>query len=570
MGDQRHPDPASYDSLVDLLDDAAARYPGDRPVLSLRTDEGISVAWSPAELRRRARIAAWRLRAWGLASGERLLTWSPSTPALPAVYWGAMMAGIVYVPLDLRMTPAVLRRIADQAETSYLAIGTGLDAPDPVAGGLDHLQRRTVEELTAEPAPGDPVFPADWEMQLDAWPRPCRDDLVEVIYTSGTTSQPKGVLRTHGTFLSITEVSRVILPPRRHRLVSILPLSHLFEQAITLFYGVMIGAEVVYVRSRNPRVILDAMRELRVTTMVVPPQFLQLFWVALLREVERQGRRDSFERARRLARHLPVKLRRLVFRSLLRQFGGELSMMGTAGAWLPPELQQCWEDLGITIVQGYGSTEAGLASGNNERDHPAGVVGRTIPPVRLRLADADAEILVAGPTVSPGYWKDPETTAAAFDAEGWYHSGDIGRFDDAGRLVLVGRKRNIIVLANGLNVFPEDIEIVLAEHGLDQAVVLETAPGRIEAVVMPPGTMPLLAPGRGGQGPRTADEEVEARARIDAIVRAANADLAPHQRIDGWRLWPEPDFPRTYMLKIRRDPVREWAGAAVPLAVREE
>jgi len=182
-----YPDPAGYDSLVDLLDDSAKRYPADHPTLSLRTDEGITVAWSADELRRRARIAAWRLHLRGLTSGDRLLTWSSSTPLLPAVYWGAMMAGIVIVPLDLRMAPAVLERIADRADTSWLAIGTGQDAPDAAAGGLDHLELMTIDELTAEPAPEDQGFPPDWEAQLDEWSRPSRSDLVEIIYTSGTT-----------------------------------------------------------------------------------------------------------------------------------------------------------------------------------------------------------------------------------------------------------------------------------------------------------------------------------------------------------------------------------------------
>jgi long-chain acyl-CoA synthetase len=126
------------------------------------------------------------------------------------------------------------------------------------------------------------------------------------------------------------------------------------------------------------------------------------------------------------------------------------------------------------------------------------------------------------------------------------------------------------VLPNGLNVYPEDIENVLADHGLDQAVVFETRPGRIEAIVMPPGTTPIVVPGRGGQETRDADGETRVRASIDGIVRAANADLATHQRIDAWRLWPEPDFPRTHMLKIRRNAIREWAEADIPLAVREE
>ncbi|MGD8486116.1 MAG: AMP-binding protein [Chloroflexota bacterium] len=568
MKTQAYPDPSRFDSLVELLDDAAERYPPDRPSLSLHTDEGVTLAWSSHEIRRRSRLVAWRLRAMGLKSGDRLLTWSPSTPALPAVYWGAMLAGVTIVPLDLRMAPAVLRRIADQVEADWLAIGTGLDAPDPVAGGLDHLSRVTIDELVAEPS-GSEGFPSDWESQLAGWPRPTRSDLVEIIYTSGTTGRPKGVQLTHSTFLNTLQVVAVIVPPRPHRLVSFLPLSHLFEQAIVLFYGTMIGAEVAYVRSRTPRTIFTAMRELRATTIVAPTQFLQLFWTGLSREVDRQGKRATFDRLRRIARHLPLRARRLLFRSVLAQLGGALTTVATSAAYLPPELQQDWEDLGIRIVQGYGSTEAGPVTCNTEQEHPAGVVGRAIRPVQVALAP-DSEILVSGPTVTPGYWRDPEATAAAFDDEGWYHTGDIGRFDEAGRLVLTGRKKNIIVLPNGLNVFPEDIESVLADHGLDQAVVLETAPGRIEAVVMPPGTMPMLAPDRGGQEPRSAEEEARARHEIERIVDAANDELAVHQRIDAWRMWPERDFPRTHLLKVRRDPIREWAGADVPLAVRED
>ena len=117
--------------------------------------------------------------------------------------------------------------------------------------------------------------------------------------------------------------------------------------------------------------------------------------------------------------------------------------------------------------------------------------------------------------------------------------------------------------------FPEDIEGLLADHGLDQAVVLETAPGRIEAVVMPPGTMPKLAPDRGGQEARSVEEDERASVEIERVVRAANAELAVHQRIDAWRMWPEPDFPRTHLLKVKRGPIHEWARAHVPLAVRD-
>jgi long-chain acyl-CoA synthetase len=570
-----YPDPSQFTSLIDVLDDAATRYDAVQPKLSLRTDEGIELAWAPAELRHRARLAAWRLRALGMTPGDRLLTWSPSTPRLGAVFWGAMLAGVIVVPLDLRMAPAVLRRIADKAGTEWLAIGTGVDAPDPVAGGLDHLHLATLDDLTGdiEPARADPAkadFPTNWEAQLDGWPRPDRSALFEIVYTSGTTSQPKGVMLTHGNILSTLEVARVLLPPREHRVVSLLPLSHLFEQAPVLFYGTMIGAEVLYVRSRNPRVIFESLRELRVTTLVLTPQLLEIFWTAITREIERQGKGAMFRRARSLARRLPYPVRRRIFRSVHRQLGGELRLVVSAGAYLPPELQHGWEDLGVVVLQGYGSTECGPASANTEQQHPAGVVGRTLPPVRLRLAEADSEILVTGPTVSPGYWQDESATVASFDAAGWYRTGDIGRFDGQGRLVLSGRTRNIIVLPSGLNVFPEDIEAVLQDHGLSQSVVLETTPGRIEAVVLPPGTMPVLSAGRGGQEERDAAQDAAVRAEIDQIVRASNATLSVHQRIDAWRVWPEPDFPRTHTLKIRRDAVRAWAAVDVPLRVRDD
>jgi long-chain acyl-CoA synthetase len=562
-----YPDPTTFTSVIDILDDAATRYPATRPTLSLRTDDGIVLAWSAAELRRRARLAAWRLRAAGLQPGDRLMTWSPSTPQLPAVFWGAAMGSIVLVPLDLRMAPAVLRRIAERSGTRHMALGTGLDAPDPDSAGLEGITVMTLDTLTAD---ADADFPADWETQLDGWPRPVRSDLFEIVYTSGTTSAPKGVMLTHGNMLSTTELCVAMLPPRELRAVSLLPLSHLFEQGPVLLYGTLIGAQVVYARSRNPRVIFEALRELRVTTMIVTPQLIELFWTAIMREVDKQGKRATFERARKIARRLPYAARRLLFRSIHAQLGGQFRMFVSAGAYLPPELQHAWEDLGVVVLQGYGATECGPASANTETRHPAGVVGRPIPPIELRLAEGTSEIMVAGPSVSPGYWQDPDATAAAFEADGWYHTGDIGHYDGNGDLVLSGRIKNIIVLPNGLNVYPEDVEAALHEHGISQSVVLETAPGRIEAVVLPPGTQPIIAPGRGGQEARDAEQDAAVRKDIEGIVRAVNSDLSMHQRIDAWRLWPEPDFPRTHTLKVRRDAIREWAAADIPLQVRDD
>lgn len=572
------PDPREFDSLVDLIDDAAVRYDG-REQMALRTDDGLELRWSARDISYHSKLVAWRLRGLGIKPGDRLLTWSPSTPALPAVYFGAARAGVVIVPLDLRMAPDVLQRIASSAGAQWLAIGTGLDAPDPVAGGLEHLNIRTVEWLAAPPSHkdadpsvdegGDDVdFPADWEQQLDSWERPTRQTLFEVIYTSGTTGTPKGVMLLHGTVLATLEAISRILPPREHRAVSLLPPSHLFEQAPVLMFGTMIGAHILFVRSRSPRVIFEALREQRVTTLVLVPQLLELFWMGLEREVKRQGMDKTFRRARRVARFLPYWARRLIFRRVHRQLGGELRLIVSAGAYLPPALQEQWEDLGVIVLQGYGATECGPVAATRVNDHPKGTVGKRTEPVELRLAEGSDEILVGGPTVFEGYWNDPAATAAAKTDDGWYRTGDVARYDKRGNLVLVGRTKNIIVLPNGLNVFPEDIENTLADVGLEQAVVLETKPGRLEAVVLSPDAPPVITPNSPAPAPpKDAAETAALRARIEPIVREANARLGQHQRIDDFRIWPDADFPRTHTLKIKRAEVHKWAGADTPLAI---
>ncbi len=196
-------------------------------------------------------------------------------------------------------------------------------------------------------------------------------------------------------------------------------------------------------------------------------------------------------------------------------------------------------------------------------------MGKTLPPVEVRLEEVTKEILVRGPTVFDGYWKDPDATAAVM-ADGWYRTGDVGYHDSSGNLVLSGRTKNIIVLPNGLNVFPEDIENALSEVGLQQAIVVETAPGRIEAIVLSPDAPPMVtATSPAPAAPQTEEETLALRKRIEPLVKAANARLSQHQRINDFRIWPEADFPRTHTLKIKRSEVQRWAGADVPLALQD-
>jgi long-chain acyl-CoA synthetase len=544
-------------TLLDLLDDAVARF-GDRPALAIRHEDGTTRGWTYRELERHARAAAFRLRSLGLEKGDRILTWSPSTPELPATYFGAIRAGVVIVPLDLRMSREAIEGIVASSGAKRLILGTGHDAPDPDDFGLGAFATSTVDTIGAAPDDGEMPLPDGWEATVDAWPRPEPGDLVELIFTSGTTGTPKGVMLAHDNLIAANQTFHRIVPPMEHRIVSLLPLSHLLEQAVGVFYALSVGASVLYVRSRNPRVIFEALRAHRVTSMVVVPQVLDLFWSAIEREVEKSGRAKLFDRLRSIARRLPTPVRRLIFRRVHAQLGGSFRLFMSAGAFLPPALQQGWEDLGVTVLQGYGATETGTGSSTTLDDHGLGTVGYAPQGIDMRLAE-DGEVQFRGPSLFKGYWNAPELTAAAFTEDGWYRTGDVGHLDPQRRLVLSGRKRDIIVLPNGFNVYPEDIENALRIAGLRDSVVLETAPGRIEAI--------LLAPG----GPiRTAGEKLdfdpaapppELRSTIDAAVKSANGALGPNQRVVGWRLWPESDFPRTHTLKVKRDLVRSWVGA---------
>ena len=224
------------ETLLDLLDDAVAAN-GDKTALSLRLDDGSTTHWSYRELDRRSRIAAWRLRALGLEPGDRLLTWSPSTPELPAAYFGAMRARLVLVPLDLRMSADAIEGIVRASGARHLVLGTGPRRPGPARSRPGPLpddgarrDRRPTPTTRSRPT-GRP--------SSAAWARPPPSDVFELVFTSGTTGTPKGVMLAHDNVIASIESFHRLVPPMEHRIVSLLPLSHLLEQSVGLYYALV-------------------------------------------------------------------------------------------------------------------------------------------------------------------------------------------------------------------------------------------------------------------------------------------------------------------------------------------
>jgi long-chain acyl-CoA synthetase len=332
------------------------------------------------------------------------------------------------------------------------------------------------------------------------------------------------------------------IPAAKNRMVSILPLSHIMEQVAGLIYAVAAGADTEYIATLRPDLIAASIKGHRATALVVVPQVLELLFSAIRREADKAGSGATFRRALRIAPYLPVAVRRRLFKKVHAALGGELRLVLCSAAHLSPSLQRNWEALGVEVVQGYGSTEAGLVSTNWMGKTPANRVGWITEPMQVRI-EPDGEVVVRGPSVFAEYWHDPASTEAAFTADGWYRTGDIGELDPQGALRLAGRTRSLIALPNGMNVHPEDVEAALIAEGLAEPVAYESDRGRI-AFTYRPGVAFSVQP------------EDEAAALVVA-VRAANKHLADHQRIAGRAPYPDADFPRTHTRKVRRSAVAD-------------
>ncbi|MGH9393051.1 MAG: AMP-binding protein, partial [Terriglobales bacterium] len=378
-------------------------------------------------------------------------------------------------------------------------------------------------------------------------PPPPPDTLLEIVYTSGTTAEPKGVMITHGNVLAnlrpiAGEVAkykarlRILLPLR---FLHLIPLSHLFGQIMGLLIPPLVDSTVVFPESRAPAEWARIIRQHRASALVAVPQQLQLFsqWAAA-----ELGLEMAVPAAASRGHGLLWRFWR--WRRLHRRLGWKMWAFIVGGAALSADIEAFWHALGYALVQGYGLTETAPAIAIT---HPfkirRGSVGQTLAGMEVKIAP-DGEILVRGGNVSPGYFRNPEATQQTF-ADGWLHTGDLGRMEDDKMLVFLGRKKEVIVTADGLNVYPSDVEQALdRQPEVDESAVVEDlrgGAGRVHAVAV---LRPPAAP--------------EA---LDRAVSAANSQLEPHQRIRSASIWPQPHLPRTTSTqKLQRTAIARWVN----------
>jgi long-chain acyl-CoA synthetase len=476
-----------------------------------------------------ARGFSGRLHEAGLRKGDAVLFWAENRPEWIAAFWGCVIAGVVVVPVGFRSSLEFARRVGAVVRARVALIGDDVPvAPDDdrtLLGGdievwrLSHLDWR--DRRSAPPAPLD------------------RDDVAEIIFTSGATAEPKGVVITHRNVLAnIVPIEGEVLKYRRYgrpffplRFLNLLPLSHMFGQAMATFIPPMLPGTVVFMRGFNPADIVAQVKTRRVSVLVSVPKILDVVAEHIRRTV------PGVENVRPGHEHVARRWWR--YRAVHRAFGLKFWAAVVGAAPLEPSLEEFWSRLGFLVIQGYGLTEtAPIVSLNHPFAARKGSVGKALAGVEVKIAP-DGEILVRGENVTRGYYGAEPEASEAFE-DGWLHTGDIGELDASGQLFVRGRKKEMIVTPEGLNVFPEDVERVLSEQPgvTDCAVVghLQGGEERVHAVVVVgPGTDTRL------------------------IVRAANARLADHQRIRGISVWPSEELPRTEgTRKLKRREVKGW------------
>jgi long-chain acyl-CoA synthetase len=317
-----------------------------------------------------------------------------------------------------------------------------------------------------------------------------RDDLATIVYTSGTTGRPKGVMLSHHNILSNAHacLAGVLQADHTYLFLSFLPLSHTFERTCGYYLAMMCGAPVAYARSVQQ--LGEDLRTLQPSVLVSVPRIYERIW-ATVRDKLQEGpplRRKLFElavevgyarfeheqgRAPWRASFLlwPV-LRRLVSAKILARLGGRLRVALSGGAALSPDVSRIFIGLGLPVIQGYGLTESSpVVSANRLEDNVPASVGRPIPGVQTRVADSGA-LQVRGPNVMLGYWKNPEATRLVIDADGWLNTGDLVRIDAGGRVYITGRLKDILVLSNGEKISPTDVESAVLSDPLFEQVML--------------------------------------------------------------------------------------------------
>jgi long-chain acyl-CoA synthetase len=489
-----------------------------------------TVRWTYRQVARTAFQFARELEARDIAKGDRVVLWGPNSAEWVAAFFGCTLRGAVVVPMDNAATPDFAFRVHRQVDAKLLVCSRQHTRQSTPSLILEDLPETLAHH---SPAP----YPAA-EIDLA--------DTLEVVFTSGATTEPKGVVITHGNVLAniapLESEIRKYLKYERFvhpvRFLHMLPLTHVFRQFLGIFLPHLMGGTVIFQDTLKPADVIRTIRRERVSVLAAVPRILQSLKDKIERDLEEQGLREPFRQTFRDAESKHFLHRWWTFRRIHRQFGWKFWAFISGGAALDRDTEEFWGRLGYAVIQGYGLTETtSLISLNHPFRLGKGSIGKVLAGRELKLAP-DGEILVRGGAVAASYWNGRESQPVAGEA-GWYPTGDVGELDAQGNLYFKGRKKDVIVTPAGMNIYPEDLEAALRRQPEVKDAVVVSLPrnGNAEACAA------IIL--------RRRDIDPE------PIMQRANQSLAEYQRMRTWFVWPEEDFPRTSTQKPLRNLIQQ-------------
>src|SRR5579883_1107956 len=521
------------ESLLNFVRNYAAR----GAEIAVRQRRGYRMeTWTYARVGQEANRVAREIEARGIRKADAVLLWGDNSAEWIAVFLGCLQVGAVIVPIDHASTTEFACRVARDVGAKLVFRSRGKED----CFGLPSIDLADLSATIArrDPSPYSP-------------PSLTRQDTLEIIYTSGTTAEPRGVVISHGNVLAnIEPLEHEIQKYLRYekifhplRFLNLLPLSHVFGQMLGVFIPQMLAATTVFLDSLKPAELAETIRRERVSVVVAVPRFLESLQREVERRLEREHRFAKFETEFAVAENEHFLRRWWRFRQIHSRFGWKFWAFISGGAALPEQTETFWTRLGYAVIQGYGMTETmSLISLNHPFSSAKGSIGKVFPGMEVRVAD-NGEILVRGEGVAQAYRQKGQLQAVA-EASGWFRTGDIVEKDEVGRLYFKGRSKNLIVTPAGMKVYPEDLEKALrAQPGVRDCIVIGLEKdGNAEACAVL-----LLTSASKDPAP---------------IIEGANQSLADYQKVRRFFVWQEPDFPRTPTQKPILPRIRETIEAA--------
>ena len=573
------------DNVFSLFLAAAEQFP-DRPAVELFRPDGLDT-WTYGELRALADRTTRRLSALGVGAGTRCAILADNDARWCSTYLGILHTGAAAVPLDTAYKPGqVATVLGDSGARVFFTTAAYLATASQACASLASAPRIV---LISGAAPGIASLEDAVEDSSPLPPCPATPgDPAVILYTSGTTSDPKGVVLTHGNLLAERAAAlEIVTIGESDRILGILPLFHALAQIANLMLPFTTGARVVFLATLNSGEMMRALKEREITAFCVVPQFFYLLHQRVVEGLASRSRaaRLAFRMLLRvngvLRQRLGVNAGRLLFGAVHGALGGRMRIMVTGGSRFEPRIGRDLYRMGLNIVQAYGLTEcSGAATLTRPGDAHIESVGQALAGVEVRILDEpgaadrdhrDGEVLIKGPIVMAGYHNRPDATAAALQ-DGWLHTGDLGYLDADGRLHITGRKKEIIVLASGKNIYPEELEAVYGQSPFVAEVCVlgvarpdDPSSERLHAIVVP--NFDLMRE-RG---------IVNTREIVRFDIESLSLQLPRHKRVLSFDIWREP-LPRTTTRKLKRHEIErryhetasEAAAPVEPPAWRDE